>query len=1091
MKKVFLFVAGVLLIAGCNQDELLTTQNAKNLPFSDQVVSVVAPAISFDEVEGSELRMGLNASYNLFFEVDDAIGFYKYDAPYTPPFTTTYGEFGANNPANLFEFKYAENSGFIIGDETKMFRNASGKDFREGVYAAFHPYSKFGNITVAPNIILRIYTNLAQRQVASGDFSHLSESAVLFSSANDMMSYTDAATAHVIGVKNQAIKFEHGTSFLYFNIPAGTFQGGIDEQLLQIKVTAVHATEDRFFSKEVWGRDDVNMEDYWVARNAIPLTGMPASTAFVAQHSKVIGYSGVGNAVNEVVLNIGEAGERGCKVDEGFVAIMAIAINPARSYAGLTFDYTLRTTEGLYKSVGNGVPSSNTNWFVPGKAYAVANNWGDLEEEVWDGCDSEEVIPVDGVYSIYTPCQLGWVATKVNSGFSFSGDTIRLESNINLGRENAENWIPIGIDLANSFKGTFDGNGKIIKELYIDTPPSSGFAGLFGYNMGTIKNVTLTGVEITSGTYVGSVAGCNNGKPISKCTVEAIDLKGGHVGGIVGLHYGAAANITGSEVVGEENIINATSNAGGIAGLAQAGSLVEKNTASATITGALNAGGVVGKSQDAGNLVVNCSFSGEVKGANVGGVVGDNAGTIEQCAIGAMGASVDETTIIATTNGGGIVGTTSGKIVACANPGVAVNSGTNAGGVAGLNSGDIGVCYSSGSTLLAPVAGSIAGKNESAGQIHSVVTDITGMGICGVNDGVVDNGIAQGGTVGAAIGLGTGTTTNFGDYSMLVILPQSGIEIFLANVNASSSSKLRRSAINPDKMYVWGFDASAQKFKITTDAYYELIVVGSDYETTWIPYDSRYATTLWKVVPYGLRSSVLQATVAEATGMDNRDDLGNGIDSAPSPMPSGIYFQYDQNRSNYQGRYYVFTNSENTTNWKYSADLYISQEMLDGDVPFHVSFWGECRDASDIEWGATPIIAFTNVIEDGATYHSGYLPQDILDPEWVVYNSNNTGSWKSSTSTVSTIKAVGWHTLEVYTESGKIIYTVDGYKIGEFTPTAPDDAMVLRKLLFYNYNFTKVLDESPWFGHEIADLGITGYSFDAYFSNAKVSLFAK
>ncbi len=93
-----------------------------------------------------------------------------------------------------------------------------------------------------------------------------------------------------------------------------------------------------------------------------------------------------------------------------------------------------------------------------------------------------------------------------------------LLNNIDLG--NIE-WSPIGTE-ENPFTGILDGNGNTASGLSI-TKTTDGVAGLFGYNAGTIKNLTVSGDIDADATgsennvaYIGGIAGYNGGT-INNC----------------------------------------------------------------------------------------------------------------------------------------------------------------------------------------------------------------------------------------------------------------------------------------------------------------------------------------------------------------------------------------------------------------------------------------------------------------------------------------------------------------------------------------------------------------------------------------------
>ncbi len=128
----------------------------------------------------------------------------------------------------------------------------------------------------------------------------------------------------------------------------------------------------------------------------------------------------------------------------------------------------------------------------------------------------------------------------------FKGDTILLISDIDL---DGEAWTPIGrtgvssTDFTYAFKGTFDGQNNTIANLSVK---NAGWAGVFGIaHKATIKNLTVSGVEIASHRMAGAVVGQLYGS-IDNCHVNDAEIKvvpnsvgdsydnGDKVGGIVG-----------------------------------------------------------------------------------------------------------------------------------------------------------------------------------------------------------------------------------------------------------------------------------------------------------------------------------------------------------------------------------------------------------------------------------------------------------------------------------------------------------------------------------------------------------------------------
>ena len=210
-----------------------------------------------------------------------------------------------------------------------------------------------------------------------------------------------------------------------------------------------------------------------------------------------------------------------------------------------------------------------------------------------------------------------------------------LADNIDLtGKE----WTPIGTS-GNTYKGTFDGNGKTITGLTVTG--SDEYAGLFGFigSGGTVKNVVLEDVQITSDNssgLAGGVAGYSWGN-IENCSVSGSVSSNSTAGGVVGTQLGGS--ITGCS---SSATVKGTQKAGGMAGATNGGASLTGCYATGEVTlessGSDNyfAGGVVGNNGGISTLTA-CYATGSVSGSGsgtiyVGGVTGDNlASTLTAC----------------------------------------------------------------------------------------------------------------------------------------------------------------------------------------------------------------------------------------------------------------------------------------------------------------------------------------------------------------------------------------------------------------------------------------------------------------------------
>ena len=227
---------------------------------------------------------------------------------------------------------------------------------------------------------------------------------------------------------------------------------------------------------------------------------------------------------------------------------------------------------------------------------------------------------VDNPYQISTAAELAWFRDQVNSGYTTISAT--LTKDIDLAEfchakdgtkyTKEVSWTPIGNsdNIENMYQGTFDGNGKTIRNLYInDISEYIGIpceAGFFGYaEKGSIKNITFDNAKVKStvdhctGILAGFEELCiiENIKTLANCLVEGKD----HVGGIAGRASGDIGNCENHAMVNGANFV----------------------------------GGIVGNYVFSDKSITSCANYGDVTGSGerVGGIAGYfNSGTIQNCA---------------------------------------------------------------------------------------------------------------------------------------------------------------------------------------------------------------------------------------------------------------------------------------------------------------------------------------------------------------------------------------------------------------------------------------------------------------------------
>ena len=238
-------------------------------------------------------------------------------------------------------------------------------------------------------------------------------------------------------------------------------------------------------------------------------------------------------------------------------------------------------------------------------------------------------------YTVYNADGLMNVAELVNGGKT--DINITLDKNIDL---TGKSWTPIGTYYDNSYTGTFDGGGHTITGLTFTT--NDEFAGLFGWlnRAGTVKNVVMEGVQITSnqiyGGSIGGVVGYSWGT-IENCSVSGSVSGTVYVGGVVGAQIGGS--ITGCS---SSATVKGTVDVGGVAGQTNSSATLtacyatgnvtieinpKKNIAGGSLVG-MNAGSSLLACYATGNVTSTGSSTGKV---HIGGFLGNNYTTVTAC----------------------------------------------------------------------------------------------------------------------------------------------------------------------------------------------------------------------------------------------------------------------------------------------------------------------------------------------------------------------------------------------------------------------------------------------------------------------------
>lgn len=349
-------------------------------------------------------------------------------------------------------------------------------------------------------------------------------------------------------------------------------------------------------------------------------------------------------------------------------------------------------------------------------------NLGTMRLDNFEPAQGYEVI--DGTYHIYNADGLKVWASNAD----VLNKSVILEKDIDL---TGVEWTPVGSDMNTGYAGEFNGNGKFIYNLVVESDASN--VGFFGglAEKAKVHNVKFANAQVTatSGTaYAGVIAGTSLGR-IDNCNVRNSTVSGIYAGAIVGNN---------SVQVNGCNALNVTihadkqgGQAGGIAGVSHG--KIEYCTVSGQSFITANAsnsraGGIAGYTSEEGGVstsgrLLKCAVDGAtISGTWAGGIAGDNSfGIVAQCIANRV--TVTHNSSEKSTRLGGVVGyNTRGDVVgsyaAYSTIGRQDLTSEAMGGIVGYNyngAASVYGCYSTHVSLMGTTQGSESGVGSIAG----------------------------------------------------------------------------------------------------------------------------------------------------------------------------------------------------------------------------------------------------------------------------------------------------------------------------------------------------------------------------------------
>ena len=212
---------------------------------------------------------------------------------------------------------------------------------------------------------------------------------------------------------------------------------------------------------------------------------------------------------------------------------------------------------------------------------------------------------------IYDADMLQWVSDRCNTGTTFEGKYIKLMNNIVLPLNQPNNMTSIGEYPNHPFKGTFDGNGMLISNLYIDHPNTE-YQGFFGYTLNAnLYEVGLVNITASGRNYTGGMVAYAANTYMRDCYVNGGSLFAlSYCGGLVGYQ----SEGTNSIISGCYNTctVSGTSYVGGLVGFSNYATVRNSYVAASVAAQGSAVGAIIGGANEV--LMYNCYFSTSITG---------------------------------------------------------------------------------------------------------------------------------------------------------------------------------------------------------------------------------------------------------------------------------------------------------------------------------------------------------------------------------------------------------------------------------------------------------------------------------------------
>ena len=301
-------------------------------------------------------------------------------------------------------------------------------------------------------------------------------------------------------------------------------------------------------------------------------------------------------------------------VSPGRMVVAVVAADPESLIAVLTFVVTVTVGNRDYDSDDDGLIDVGNLAQLNAMRYDLNGDGLTDEPANWS---KYRMAFVEGSWDM--GCLDGCIGYELTTNLDFDTDG---DGDVDSGDDywnNGAGWMPIGDSSSSfsSFAAIFEGNGRTITNLFIDSSENN--IGLFGVtgSSAVIRNLEMVSVQVTGTDDVGGLVGSNGGAVSGSFTTGKVSGDD-DVGGLVGanLSDGAvSASYSTVQVTGDDRI-------GGTAGLNNGE--VRAAYATGRVVGGSLVGGLIG--WNTGEVNISYATGLVSSRSTVGGLVGRNGG---------------------------------------------------------------------------------------------------------------------------------------------------------------------------------------------------------------------------------------------------------------------------------------------------------------------------------------------------------------------------------------------------------------------------------------------------------------------------------